>query len=110
MSLAALLSQTVRVRRYVAGGLDRYRNPTVSYDAGTEYDARLVQEGGNETSSGRDAVVSDWTLVLPPDAVIGALDHVEADGSTFEVVGPPATSRTATRDVCIVARLRYVQG
>lgn len=105
-----MLAQTVRVRHAVEGALDRYRNPTVSFDAGTEYPARLEQTGGAETSGGRDAVVSDWTLYLPADAVIGARDHVEYDGSTFEVVGPPADAQTPHGVSHVVARLRYVTG
>lgn len=110
MSLSALLTQTVLVRHAVEGALDRYRVATVSYDAGTEYPARLEQVGGSETSSGRDAVVADWALYLPADAAIGARDQVEADGTTFEVVGPPEFARTPRGVSHVVARLRYVQG
>lgn len=112
MSLASLLAQTVTVRNYAEVGGDRYGNavPTWS-DPGTTYPARLEQTGSSETGGDRRAVVSEWRLFLPADAVIGARDHVvDSDDRTFEVLGAPAKAVKPRRVSHIVARLRYVEG
>lgn len=108
MTLRSLLTQTVTVQHHAEGAVDRFNDPTGGFDAGTEYRARLEQSAGDEQSTDRSVQVGEWLLILPRDAVIGGRDRVVADGSTFEVVGPPVVQRTPRGPHHIEARLRLV--
>lgn len=108
MTLRSLLTQTVTVKHRSDGAVDRFNNPSDVFDAGTVYRARLEQATGDEQMTDRSVQTSDWLLFLPPEAVIGGRDRVEADGSTFEVVGPPVVQRTPRGAHHIEARLTLV--
>lgn len=110
MSLESLLTQTVTVLDRSEGAVDDYGNPVVTFSSGTDYLARLEQTAGTEITSGRETLVADWTLYLPPDAEIHGGSRVLADGVTFEVIGPPAKQRTPRGVHHIQANLRHVEG
>lgn len=108
MSLALLLSQTATVVHVESGTVDRYGDATSVETSRVHYAARVEQAASTETTEGRDTIVSDWRLYLPPDAVIGASDRVECSGNVFEVVGAPDAVRSPRGVHHIEARLRYV--
>lgn len=91
---------------------DRYHNPVQVPDEGTEYDAWLEQTTAQELTIGRETVVSDWLVLLPPAAegIDGTDQVLDADGRTFQVVGAPALIRTRRGLDHVEARLRLVEG
>lgn len=91
---------------------DRYHNPVQVPDDGTEYDAWLEQTEARELTVGRETVVADWLLLLPPAAEgIDATDEVtDSDGRRFQVLGSPALIRTRRGLDHVEARLRLVEG
>lgn len=108
-----LLTQTVTVRPWAEGAEDRYGDAADGWGEGVDYPARLEQVDGSEVTEGREALVSDWRLFLPADAVIDGRSRVVDDHEpprTFEVVGSPSVERTPRRVSHVVARLRYVEG
>lgn len=114
VSLDSLLTQDVTVLAPAAGPLDRYNNPTRDWEnaAETTHKGRLEQTASTEVTLGRDTVVSDWLLFLPPEAVITPYDRVVVDGRTgeFEVVGLPDIEHTPRGPHHLEVRLAAVTG
>lgn len=109
MSLRALLSQTVIVLRYSdTAETDGYGNLVPGWTSPRQYPGRLEPQAGSEVTTGSSVQVSDWKLYLPPEAVIEGRDRVQADGVTYEVVGPPARRRTPRGDHHVEVRLQVV--
>ena len=109
MALRRMLTQTVGVRRFNPSGLDEYGNPVESWDPPVSHPARLEQTGGEEMTTQRNVQIGDWRLFLLPDVAIGGRDRVEADGETFEVVGPPVVQRAPRGAHHIEANLQHVE-
>lgn len=108
MALLDMLSQTATVFTAGVATTDSEGNVTDTFSAGTDYPARLEQTDSTEVTTGRTVVTSDWKLFLPATATVSALDRVEVDGVTFEVVGAPATHHTPRGAHHVTARLRLV--
>jgi hypothetical protein len=111
VSLAALL---VRPTTIVHPGetVDRYGNsipdwvhPTTTLTMGW-----LAQQGGSEDRQRRDAEVSNWSLVLPAEIELSALDRVIIGTTTYELVAPPNEAWTPRGPHHIEATLRLVEG
>ncbi|HVL82624.1 MAG TPA: hypothetical protein VM840_13630 [Actinomycetota bacterium] len=76
------------------------------------YPAYLEQTSEQEVTGGAEAAISDWLIVLPPEATgIRPLDRIQSEGRVFEVVGSPRlVRRPATGELHHVeARLRFIE-
>ena len=107
-TLASLCNQPVRYLRRTATGTDAHNNTTYEWvpDAETT-DVYLEQTQPFEVVIGQDVQYADWRLVDPdPDAGLTGRDRVEANGTEFEVVGPPATPHDEFGPHHLEARLR----
>jgi hypothetical protein len=60
--------------------------------------------------AGRDANVTGWKLYLPPGTAIAANNRVVADGTTYEVDGPPLEAKRPTGTHHLEVLLRLVEG
>lgn len=58
---------------------------------------------------GRDALLEDWTVFLPPETVVDRNDLIEFDGKVFEVLGIPSPQYTPDETNHLEAKLRYVE-
>jgi hypothetical protein len=109
VSLATLLTEPVSVLTASDGAADEFNSPSTTYSAGTEYLGRLEQRSAQEVTDGRDTMVSDWVLYLPPDATVVGRDRVvDMYGRTFEVVGPPIMQRSPRAAHHLQVNLRHV--
>ena len=112
-----MLRQTVAVLPYSQSGTDEYGNPAESWGPAVVYAPGTANGGvalqhvdSEEMTTQRNVQVGDWLLVLHPHATIGGRDRVEADGSTFEVIGPPQLLRDIRgRPHHWEARLQHVE-
>jgi hypothetical protein len=110
VSFHRLLSQTVEVthRGPVTVEKDRYGTPIPAVAAIPVTYRGFLEEGpGVEIQIGRETVISNWTLVLPPEAVIAARDTVWFEG---RVVGSPSSSPTARGEHHLSVALVEVEG
>lgn len=84
----SLFNQPLTIRRTVAG-VDEYGNEVRTPGQPTQMLGYLEQSSSVEHVDDRDMVVTSWRLFLPADAQIDALDVVEFEGNTWQVVGNP---------------------
>jgi hypothetical protein len=106
-----LLVKTAMVfRRGVGPGTDPYNNPTEPETTSVSYPCWLEQTATVEITQGRSTVLSDWLLVLPPEAVVDPTDRVVVDGRSFEVVGQPLSAASPRGTHHIECRLRATVG
>jgi len=110
MSLTTLLTQTASVITIGPTGTDAYNVPTFGDTDSTDYPCRLQETAAAEVSVGRDTVIADLLLFLPPDAVITAADRVTVDGVTYEVLGVPNAVQGGVGVHHIEAHVREVTG
>lgn len=111
MSVIDLLTQDVAVVAVTEGAVDDYGNPTETWATVATEKGRFEQRSGEERSTDRATIISDWVLYLNPDTVVTASSRVaDSYGRTFEVVGPPAMMSAPNRDVYVEASLRFVEG
>ena len=111
MSIATLLTEDVTVSTATDGAVDDYGNPTETWATVATEKGRFEQRSGEERSTDRETVISDWVLYLHPDTAVTASSRVsDAYGRTFEVVGPPAMNAAPNRNVYVEASLRFVEG
>lgn len=110
MSFRRLLSQEATVVTRPISGRDPYNNPAPGPEARATYPARLEQTGTSERTVDRNTVVSTFRLFLPPEAVVDALDRVEVDGESYEVVGEPNRLTTPRGLHHLELELRLVRG
>jgi hypothetical protein len=110
MSLDWLLSETCLRVRY-ATVTDDYNNevrdpnnPTVA-----TYPCRLEQTPSMEITVGANTQISNWVIYLPPDADVKGTDVIQADGVTYEVLGPPMANRSPIMVHHQEARLIFVE-
>src|SRR5437879_3855807 len=99
MSLERLLvkSATVLTRGPGSTSRNEYGRPiedTVDPQIAAKYPCWLEQTASQEIIVGRETVLADWLLILPPEAIIDATDQVVVDGQLFEVVGHPDDTPT----------------
>lgn len=79
------------VRRRVAGELDRYRQPTYTYeDEVVRVYAVSPRQSVEPDEDGRRAVISGLQVLAHVDLDIGPHDRVLYDGEVWEVEGRPA--------------------
>jgi hypothetical protein len=110
VSLRANLTDTVNVATRASGAVDDYGNPSYTWATTTEYRARLEQQDGTEAAGDQLVTTSQYLLILPPEAVIGAGDRVtDEDGNIFEVIGPPVKQKTPRGVSHIEARLTFTE-
>lgn len=88
MSLARLMTDTGTIVR-AATATDRYNGTTLDWANATEVDTLCwLSEGGTqEVIDGRDTLVSDFKLYLPPEADITGRDRFRKDGVLYLVDG-----------------------
>lgn len=110
MSLTTLLAQIATVITMGSTGHDAYNNPTFGETSRADYPCRIQETAATEIVIGRDTVVSDLILFLPPEAVISAVDRVVVDGVTYEVLGTPNPVWGGTGLDHIEAHVRVVTG
>src|SRR5205809_758720 len=109
MTLATLLRQTVTVIHREPGEPDETSDRPLEEVDRADYPAWLEQTKGDELTEDRQTEVSDWLLILEPDADISAVDLVvDEDGQVFEVVAPPAGARTPRGVHHLEARCRLI--
>lgn len=85
---------------------DDYGNVVPSWAAGLDYKGLLLETDSTEVTSGRDTIVSTWTLLLPTKATIDEHSRVTASGRTYEVIGTPVLASKGTPGSrCIRAHL-----
>lgn len=58
---------------------------------------------------GRDVLLEDWSIFLPPETVIDRNDLIEFDGKVFEVLGLASPQYTPQDTNHLEAKLRYVE-
>jgi hypothetical protein len=110
-----LIGETVTILRNTATGRDAYGNDKYTHTSVDVSGCGVWPSdaaGGNETTQGRDTVISGLTVLFPPGTAVAATDRVVARGATYEVVGEPGTyvnGFTATQAGTQVT-LRRVQG
>lgn len=110
MSLRLLLPQTATIYRQAStGAADRYGNPTVEDDAGTQVRCRLVQQQGRETGPDEESQIAELVLYLEADAQVDGTDRVEVDGDVYTVEGPVAQIYDRRRLHHQEARVRRVE-
>jgi hypothetical protein len=82
---------TVLTEAYSAGSYDAHGNPVDSWAAPVQQRVIgwYVPVAIEPKVAGRDAVVVDLALMVPPDFIIGPLDRVTVAGNSFEVIGYP---------------------
>jgi len=91
--LADLLTLPITITRRTEGSsVDRYGNQVASTKS-VETFGELQQEYRAEETLAGDIATDRWRLFLAPTEVLAAGDAVEANGSSFEVVGQPWIAR-----------------
>ncbi len=110
MSFRLLVKTASVYRRGPGAQKNAYNMPIETEAAAVNYPCWLEQTDTVEVTVGRDTVLSDWLLVLPPEALLDATDRIAVDGRSFEVVGHPATVNTPRGAHHIECRLRAVVG
>lgn len=112
MSFSSLLVQSVTILR--AGVIvDRYGSSIPDWDNPSEASSRAWiahRESTEDNDEGRNGRSSDWVAFLPPDATVDALDRVQWNGYTFEVVGLPKPAWSPRGLHHYEVDLRLVQG
>ena len=92
---------------------DRYGGSVPDWENGVErtqvYGFRW-DNVSHEVLEGRDALIEDTQLFLPPTAKLTGRERVEIDGQQFEIVGQPMIRRTPDGPHHTEARIRAVSG
>ena len=111
MSLRRQLTETFTVIR-PGEKTDALNNKVADWENPTRvsYPAKLQRLDVAELIAGEQTPVSHWLVFLPPEADVRATDRGEADGKTFELVGPPEVLRTPQGIDHLEARLTLVEG
>ncbi len=89
---------------------DRYGTPVPDVADPVALRGWLEETPGIEVQAGRDTVISNWTLVLPPDAVIDARDTVSVDGVLYRVMTSPTSAPTARGAHHLSVHLQEIAG
>lgn len=97
------LEDTCTRRRFAAGAVDDYGNPTQGAADDDEYPCRLVPAPGSEDTVDRDVQTHEASFLLPHDADVVGGDVLIHD-STWEVIGPAVTQSWPTHLRVIVRR------
>lgn len=66
--------------------------------------------GSSEVDVGRTQMVMASSLYLLPDAPLEGIDHVEVDGRTYQVDGPPEVAWRRGQPHHLVAMVKHVEG
>lgn len=77
------------VHRAPAVEPDRYGAKPLTETSREPSAAFRQQSTASEDHADRDTRVTTWDYQLPPTVTITALDLIEDDGTTFEIVGDP---------------------
>lgn len=93
-------------------GADRYGNEIKDWYAAsrTATKAWVAQRSATEDRDGREALVTDWMVVLPPEVDVSGLSRLEWDGRTFELDGEPRPAYTRRGLHHWEATVRIVEG
>jgi hypothetical protein len=70
----------------------------------------FTREATTEVVDGRETIVSDWSLSLPPDDPIGKYDRVERNGTVYTIVGDIERGEMPGGVHHLVVRLRSFTG
>ena len=115
-----LLIHEVTIHHPVDDPLDEdtelYGDVKWTYVAGETVPARIQHgaKGGNEDTSeviiGKDQVLSDYMVFLPPGTNIAATDMLEFEGVMYRVNGKPSRFWDAIGEHHIQANLMKVEG
>jgi hypothetical protein len=91
VSILSLLTRDVTlIHRAQAGEADAYGNSSWAETGRTRTKCYLEQlPGGREITIDRQTQIAEALLVLPGGTGLEGSDHVEVDGVTYEVLGPP---------------------
>ena len=110
MSLAGLLCHEVTIVRPTEV-VDRYGD-AVKQTTGSSWTslARVVQMSRNESHDGREARMTNWLLYLPAGVDINALDRVQWNALTFEVIGVPNRAPDRRQEHHVECDLTLVEG
>lgn len=101
MSFRSLLISTATVTREVEDGFDDFGNQVATWDVVFEdVPCRLVERGisiggGKEDNDDRTTITRSGTLFVEATTTLSALDRVEVNGETWEVVGSPAAQQNS---------------
>jgi hypothetical protein len=110
VTLLSLLTMPITVKPYVAGAADEYGDSATSFGDPVVWQGRLEMTDSKEVTIGRDTVIADFRLFLPPESDIGPFDRVESEGRTFEVVGLPMLEAAPVGPPShVLAHLRWVE-
>jgi head-tail adaptor len=91
---------------------DRYGDarPDWADAARTAVRGWLAREATTEVRDGREEVISDYILSLPPGTDVVATDRIEARGGVYEVVGDVEEAPTPVGTHHLILRLRTFRG
>lgn len=112
MSLERMMTDTGTIVRAPKVS-DRYNGTALDWDNATEVDTLCWLSGGGTTEviDGRDTLVTDFKLYLPPDADITGRDRFRKDGVLYLVDGAIQSAGRPNRGVHhLECKLLLVEG
>lgn len=109
MSLDTLLVYDVTILQRGAAE-DKYGDPVDTFTTGATVRGWVEMTNAQEVLVRGDRRISDWLAILPAGTEVDALDRLQHDGKTFEIVSVMEAAAPATAKRHVEARMRLVEG
>lgn len=110
MSLDRLLNQPVEILNTTDDGTDALGRPVTVDLPPFVTKGRVSPATSEDLPRSDDVTYEEWNITVLPEAPLRSSSRVRAHGLEFEVVGIPATRRTARGPKYRRGRLRIVGG